>query len=67
MSDKNKKSNYYNWSIEKGDYVRDYESTTTFEKKKRRNLIRSRALKIIGFAGFILILLAAIIDLLFKT
>jgi hypothetical protein len=29
-----KKRNYYNWSVTKGDYERDAEFTTTHQKKR---------------------------------
>lgn len=67
MSEKNIKSNFYNWSIEKGDYIRDYECTSTYEKRKRRSIIKSKTLKVLGAAGLFLFVLAVIIDLLSKT
>jgi hypothetical protein len=67
MIEKDKKSNYYKWSIEQGDYVRDRECTSTFEKKKKKRLIKSKVMKVFGITGLFLFLIAIIIDLLLKS
>ena len=67
MNEKKGKSDFYNWSIEHGDYIRDYECTSTFEKKRKRSLIRSKVLKVLGVVSIFLFLIFVIIDLLLKT
>jgi len=51
-----------NWSIEKGDYQRDNESTNSHEKKIKREKLLGRFVKFIGvlLVIFILILLITI-------
>lgn len=50
------------WSIEKGDYQRDNESTNSHEKKIKREKLLGRFVKFIGvlLVIFILILLVTI-------
>jgi len=35
MHTKKKENNYYQWSVEKGDYERDDEATKTYHKKRK--------------------------------
>lgn len=58
-----KEINYYKWSVEKGDYIRDEETTTTYQRKKYLIKKIKTAIKIIVY--FLLISMASYLIIAF--
>ncbi len=56
MEEKNKVNNYRNWSIEKGDYIRDHETTNKHEIMIKRQNTRKKIIKVAAIMGIILLM-----------
>ena len=57
--------NYYTWNISKGDYIRDHECTTRYERyiKKKERLLKLS--KTVGVVTLILVVVITTISFIF--